>query len=121
MDNQTNQPAGNQTPNQNGGQSMHDSNMVMSILAYIGPLVIVSYIAARTNESVKFHIKQGLVLFSIEVIVWILGKVVPMLYLLLVIVNIGTLVLSIIGIINAARHADKKLPLVGDLSRYFSF
>lgn len=113
--------AGNQSSGQNSGHNMPDNNTVMSILAYIGPLVIVSYIVARANESVKFHIKQGLVLFSVEVIVWILGVIMPMLYLLLYVVNIATLILSIVGIINASRHQQKKLPLVGDFSRYFSF
>jgi hypothetical protein len=44
-------------------------NKLMGILAYIGPLIIVSYLVAKDDPFVKFHIKQGLVLFVIEIAV----------------------------------------------------
>ena len=45
-------------------------DVLMAVLAYIGPLVIISYIQAKNDLFVKFHIKQGLVLLVIEVAVW---------------------------------------------------
>ncbi len=95
-------------------------NTLMAVLAYIGPLVIVSYVTAKDDPFVKFHIKQGLVLFVIEVATWFLiGSMMYQLWMLVNIINLGTLVLSIIGIVNAVQGQEKDLPLVGQFSKHF--
>lgn len=97
-------------------------NIAMGVLAYLGPLVIVLYVTAKDDPFVKFHIKQGLVLLAIEVIVWALGVMgFWRLWMLLNLINLGTLILAIIGIINAVQGSEKELPLVGKFSRYFKF
>ena len=106
------------TPNQNASAP---KNVGMGILAYIGPLVIVSYLAAKDDLFVKFHIKQGLVLLTIEIIAWLLGSALWSLWMLLNLVNLATLVLSVIGIINVTKGEEKKLPLVGDFAKHFTF
>ena len=96
-------------------------NTLMAVLAYIGPLVIVSYLSAKDVPFVKFHIKQGLVLFSIEVIVWLLGAVMMPLWVVYSIINIAVLVLSVLGIVNVTQGKEAKLPIVGDFAKYFTF
>ena len=98
-----------------------DNKKVMSILAYIGPLVIVSFIIAKEDPHVKFHIKQGGVLFAIEILAWLLGMIFFVLAPLLLIVNLATLVLSIVGIVHAVNGAEKELPIVGPYARYIKF
>ncbi len=107
--------------NQSGQPNMSatDNNLLMSILAYLGPFVIVSYIVARENPTVKFHIKQGLVLFTIEVGVWLLRMVLPMLWPILSLINLATLVLSIVGIVRAVKGKEKELPFVGKYASHF--
>lgn len=100
-------------------QKTGEKNMLMAVLAYIGPLIIVSYVTAKDDAFVKFHIKQGLVLFVIEVGVWILGMMMWRLWPLFSIVNLATVVLSIIGIINAVKGKEEPLPVVGKFSRHF--
>ena len=96
------------------------NNKLMGILSYIGPLVIISYLTSKNDPFVKFHIKQGLVLLVIEVIVWFLGMILWPLWLLLNIINLITLVFAIIGVINAAQGQQKSLPLVGSYAKYFN-
>ena len=95
-------------------------NVLMAILAYLGPLVLVSYIVAKTDPFVKFHIQQGLVLFVIEVVVWLIGMFLWQLWELLNLIDLAVLVLAIIGIVYAAQGKETKLPLVGDYARYFT-
>lgn len=97
------------------------NNTIMAILSYLGPLVIVSYVTAKDDAFVKFHIKQGLVVFSIEVGMWILGMIIWPLMIILGIINIGAFVLSIIGIMNVLNGKETPLPLVGQYSKYFTF
>lgn len=108
--------------NQNIPQQSDSSNRtIMGILAYVGPLVIVSYLVAKDDPFVKFHIKQGLVLLVIEVAVWFLGMIFWPLWMLFSLVNLVTFIFSIVGIVNVAQGKEKNLPIVGDYAKYFKF
>lgn len=98
-----------------------ENRVLMSILAYLGPLVIISYIVSKDDPFVKFHIKQGLVLFIIEIIIWVLGPFLLSLWVLFRVINFIIFILTIIGIVNVINKKEKNLPIVGDLSRHFSF
>lgn len=101
-----------------------DSNtLVMSILAYIGILVLVPLLVAKDNPTVKFHIKQGLVLFIAQVALWVVGNMsysmmFGMLAPIIMLVNLGLIILAIIGIVNAVKKLEKELPLVGGLAKH---
>ena len=107
-------PVNNQAPAQS-------KNTLMAVLAYIGVLVVISFVMSKDDPFVKFHIKQGLVLLVIEIAVWIIGSMMWQLWMLLNIVNLAVVILSIIGIINVVQGKEKELPLVGSFSKYFKF
>lgn len=112
----------NSAPVEGGVQQKKEGkNVLMAILAYIGPLVIVSYVAAKEDPFVKFHIKQGLVLLVIEAAVWVLGMMMWRVWPILSIINFATFVLSIVGIVNAMRGKEEDLPIVGKFSKHFLF
>lgn len=120
---QTNEEA----PNTGGGTSPQattpvtiDNNALMGILSYLGPLVIVPFLTAKDQPFVKFHVKQGLVLAVIEIGMWVIGSMIWMLAPLFMIINIGVIVLSIVGILNVLNKKEVPLPLVGDFSKYFN-
>jgi uncharacterized membrane protein len=116
--NQNNMGQGNQNNNQ--PQTPPNTNMVMSIFSYLGPLVIISYLTSKDNPSVKFHIKQGLAVFGLEVIVWILGSMSYSFWMIINILNLATLVLSILGIVNVVQGKEKELPIIGKFAQSFS-
>lgn len=97
-------------------------NTGMAMLAYFSVLVIVSYLAAKEDTFVKYHVKQGLVLFALEIAVWLVSHFVFFypLWALLELVNLGILILAIVGIVNAAKGEEKPLPLVGHFADSFS-
>lgn len=97
-----------------------DNKMLMSVLCYIGPLVIIPYLTSREDGDVFFHIKQGVVLL----IGWIILSVVSTFFSWIPLFNVLTapifglvgfalFVISIIGIINAYHSEKKYLPLIG--------
>ncbi len=128
MDETNNQ---NQSSGSTGG-SMHNdpvkdfastannNNTIMGVLAYIGPLVIVPYLTSKNNEFVKFHTKQGLVLFGIEILIMILGNMM-FLWMIGSLLNLATLVLSIIGIVNVVQGEKKELPVIGHFASSLKF
>ena len=102
-------------------KSEPDNSVVMAALAYIGPLVIVSYIVAKDNPFVKFHIKQGLVLLVIEVALWFLGGMLWAFIPFMGLINLVVLVFAILGIVNAVNKKEQELPLVGSFAKHFNF
>ncbi len=99
-----------------------DNTTLMSILAYIGILVLIPYFTAKENPVVKFHIRQGLVLLVIEGAVFIGGEIMwgHILSPIFALINIGTLVLSIIGIVNVLNKKQENLPLIGQYAKHFT-
>ncbi len=103
-------------------QSDVNSNRAMGILAYIGPLVLIPLFAAKDSPFARFHCNQGIVLLIAEVAASIVFQILSRLKLigwiftvLSVLVSIGITVLTVIGIVNAARGRAKELPVVGGI------
>ncbi|MES2315375.1 MAG: DUF4870 domain-containing protein [Patescibacteria group bacterium] len=96
---------------------------IFGILSYLGPLVIISLLVKKDDPFVKFHAKQGLVLFCIEVIISVLfsGMFLWAMLPLFNLIHLCLLVLAIIGIINVVGGNEKELPVVGSLAHYFTF
>ncbi len=99
--------------------STEDNTKLMSILAYLGPLVIISYATAKDNPHVKFHIKQGLVVFVIEVGIWFVSSMFWQFWMILNFANFGVLILSVLGIINVVNGKEEELPIVGQFASHF--
>lgn len=127
MENEAHHADQSTTPDQNSptGQtttSASKRNTLMAILAYLGILIIIPFLMAKDDPFVKFHIKQGLILVIIEVIIYALNMSMMWSFFFFVgIVNIVLLVLAIIGIVNVVQGQEKKLPLVGHLADNFTF
>ena len=89
-----------------------DSNL-MAALGYVGILSVVMLLVKKDDSYVKFHSKQGLVLFIaaflgvIPVVGWI--------------VSIAVLIMAIMGFVNALQGKQTKLPVIGDLAEKFNF
>lgn len=91
-----------------------NENTIMASLSYLGPLVLIPFFTNRNNPTIMFHVKQGLVLFGIAIVLMFVnimsfGLLTPIVF----IINIGLLILSIIGILNALKMKEVELPLVG--------
>lgn len=107
-----------------------DSGKLMSVLAYLGVLVLIPYFAEKENKFVRYHAIQGLNLFIVNLIVsaglvlvsllativfmipvlgWILGT---LLYFVIGLVPIGLFVLTVLGVVYAIQGNAKEMPIV---------
>lgn len=91
-------------------------NTGMAIVAYI--LFFVPLLTdAKKDSFVRYHVRQGFLVFIGAVAVWIIGIVLTWrFYVVTNILNLVVLVFAIIGIINAANGQEKPLPLIGHLA-----
>ncbi len=109
-----------EAPKQEAPKVEVSTKTVMGVLSYIGPLVIVSYLTSKDDPFVKFHIKQGLVLFAIEVALWIIQLTFWQLWVITSAIRLGAVVLSIVGIVNVVQGKEKEIPLVGQFAKHFN-
>ncbi|MFP4524351.1 MAG: DUF4870 domain-containing protein [Candidatus Woesearchaeota archaeon] len=106
-----------------------DEEKLFSILTY--PFFIVGLIWYLVDDNMqkdkftKFHFKQSLILVIAYLIVWIALSIlwfVPYLPgILYTLAWIAFLVLVVLGIINAANHEEKELPVIGRYAKKLKF
>lgn len=108
-----------------GKKTNSDNDKLMGILAYLGILVLVPIFAGGKSKFVKFHANQGLSLLGLEIVLWILSFfIIPailvgglgILSMIIWVLQIGVLVLAILGIINVVNGEEKPLPIIGGIT-----
>ena len=124
MDPQKNDSQSSQSGGMNNPPPMDagHNRTLMAVLAYLGILIIIPFLMAKNDPFVKFHIKQGLVLVIVEVILWVIGGMfIWQLWGVIQLINLATIVFAIIGIVNVINHKEQELPLIGGLAKNFTF
>lgn len=53
------------------GGKVSENRAIMIVLAYLGPLALIPFIAEKEDQEVQWHAKHGLVLFAAEIVLWI--------------------------------------------------
>jgi len=84
------------------------------VLAYLWILCLVPILMKKEDEFVKFHTRQGLMLFIVEVAFGIIA-IVPILGAVTYILGILICgILSLIGIVQVLMGNKWKMPLIGE-------
>jgi len=95
-------------------QNTVEEGKTMAIISYITIIgLIIAFLMnnSKKNEFTQFHIRQSIGLAVLGLVnSFIIAKFIPILAGL---VGLLTLVLVIIGIVNAVKGEDKPLPVIG--------
>ncbi|MFH2034875.1 MAG: hypothetical protein ABIJ45_00605 [Candidatus Zixiibacteriota bacterium] len=100
----------------NGGvEEDRDRALIAAILSYIPFLCLIPLIQMRDNPQARFHSKQGLILFLIEIIaaLFLIPGVSSLIWKFVIIAALGA---SLAGIIFGIQGKEYKLPFVGDIA-----
>jgi len=95
-------------------------NTGMAVIAYI-VFFIPLLTDAKNDPFVKYHVKQGLVLFIGYVVEMFIGMIPVIGWILYPLLGIFLFVLFIIGIMNAIGGKEKPLPIIGGYAQKFKF
>jgi len=98
-----------------------EENKVIAALSYIGILVLVPLLARKDSKFAIEHAKQGLVLFIIEIVLWIIAFIPIIGWFLGVIVGIALFIVSLMGLVYALQGKFWKIPFVYDWAQNFKF
>jgi uncharacterized membrane protein len=113
------------TETANTASNTADDHKLFAIVGYILPILFFVPMvieSSKNNAFARFHANQQLSLLIVWLVVQVaLGQLLYMvlgggMYMLMPIINLGLLVLVVLGIINAAQGEMKKLPLIGGFS-----
>jgi len=95
-------------------------NTGMAVLGYI-IFFIPLLTEAKTDPFVKYHVRQGFILFIACVVSMIIGKIPVIGSIASWALDIGILVLLVIGILNALNAKETPLPFIGKYAEKFQF
>jgi uncharacterized membrane protein len=105
---------------------VHPAKNPMAFLAYLWVLILIPFLTdAKNDPFVKYHLKQGLILFIFEIIGWFVSPVIAWIpvvgWLIMTIWWLAELVLIIIGIMHVMNGEERELPIIGHYAKNFNF
>ncbi len=107
-----------QNPEAQKAKSAKGKNTGMAIVAYI--VFFIPLLTEDKNDPfVKFHVKQGLVLFTTWIAVGFLSLVPVIGWTLSPFMSLAMIALAVIGIVNAGKGLKKELPIIGKYADNF--
>ena len=103
-------------------------NKGMALLSYLGVLVVIPMIFGLHSKFVRHHANQGLMLFTLEMVVWAACKTVlllgyPLLHLSAMVyltslvgglIWLGFTLLALLGLLHVAGDSYASLPVIGE-------
>lgn len=92
-----------------------DDNLIAAV-SYLWILSIIILLVKKDSDYVRFHARQGVVLFGISIVVGIIGIPLWFLFWLVGLINLAIFIAVVIGFIKALGGERYKLPIVGDLA-----
>jgi uncharacterized membrane protein len=99
-----------------GGSSFRtDEGRLAAVMSYIPFLCFIPLLNMKHNEEARFHARQGVMLFLIELIafLFLFDRVADFVFTAILIVAVA---FSIAGIYFALQGKNYRLPIVGDLA-----
>lgn len=104
-------------------KALSNDETLTAILSYINILVLIPLFAIeakKRNEFIKFHLEQGINLFIIEIILWIILLVLGFItlgfiYLISWIIWLLVLIVCIVAIIKAINKEKWEIPLISQI------
>jgi len=129
MDGNQNQPIEPEVvtnPNYSNPEAPKSDDNLMGILCYLGPLVLIPFLTKKDDAFIQYHAKQGMVLFGIELIFVFFDNYIYMLSFgllapIVMLIQLGLLILTILGIVNVLQKKEVALPIIGGWAKYVNF
>lgn len=94
---------------------------VMAALSYLWVLVLIPLLKPGKSEFVKFHSRQGFLLFIVEVVLMVV-QIIPVLgWLIGFFGGIAALIVSIMGLFSALSGKRWEIPYLNEYAKKFNF
>jgi uncharacterized membrane protein len=107
--------AGDSSEQTSGGSFTTDEGRLAAMMSYIPFLCFVPLLKMQTNPEARFHARQGVMLFLVELIavLFLIDGISDFVFKAILILAVG---LSVAGIYFALKGKNYRLPVIGDLA-----
>ena len=97
-----------------------EKNKMMAIIAYL-VFFVPLLTEAKDSPFVKFHVKQSITLLIVAVVGNIIAGIIPVLgwFLLAPLLSLASIILLVMGILNAANGKMVPLPIIGKYAEQY--
>ncbi len=102
---------------ENAPTSISQEDKIWAALSYLWILALVALLLKRQSGYVQFHAKQGVVLLIVEVILWLVGMVPVLGWLVTFVGHIVVAVLAVLGIVAALVGRYWEMPFLGEYAK----
>ncbi len=96
-----------------------DDNKLIAALSYIGLLCLVPLLAKKDSKFAQEHGKQGLVLVIAWVVLWVVGVIPVLGWLVAFFGSILLLIINLIALIKVLMGSFWEIPLIGKYRHQF--
>lgn len=93
-----------------------DTDRLLGLLCYLGPLLFIPYGLKKDSSFIKFHANQGLVLFILSVLCSVVSNIIVFGWLVSAVLWVYCLVSFLKGISNVLHGRMKPLPFLGEIN-----
>jgi len=94
-----------------------EKNKAIAAIGYLCILFLVPLLAAKNSPFAQFHAKQSMVLFVGWVIIWVIGLIPILGWIIGFLGTILLAILSLIGLIKALQGEAWEIPMVADFAK----
>jgi uncharacterized membrane protein len=95
-------------------ENVVEEGKIYAFLGYWGILFLIPILAKKDNEFAVFHGKQGLLLFILEIIAWVLGYIPFIGYIISPLGYIFCGIMAVIGMVQSLNGKYWKIPWIGE-------
>lgn len=108
-----------------------DQDRILLVFSYLGPLALLPLVASR-KEFVKWHAKQGALLFAVAVTIYLLLKaahlafrrwawpwVGDLYWIVVAMIGLGVVLLLLLCVTRALEGERFKIPVLGEWTDHF--
>jgi fumarate reductase subunit D len=90
-------------------------NAVYAALSYVSVVSLVMLIMKKDSPFVQEHAKQGVILFLVEIAVWLIAAIIPFFgwFIIGPLANLLLLIVSVIGLAHAYQGEFWEIPVIG--------
>lgn len=108
-----------------GSGKVSENRTIMIVLSYIGPLGLFPFLTEKDDAEVQWHAKHGLVLFGVEVVLFVLATAVNVMAggcltcIAYPIMSLAVIAFHIACIVKGTQGERLKIPGLSDLADKF--
>lgn len=94
-----------------------EDNKAVAAIGYLWILFLVPLLTKKDSPFAQFHARQGMILFISWIVIWLVGWVPVLGWIIGFLGSLAIAILSIIGFLKALQGEQWELPVLGEYAR----